>query len=75
MKKGTIVRRGGLRAASLRLALALAVLGSPARAFAEPLRPAILYNLVKFDASFNEGAYRGIERYKSETGTPFRNMR
>jgi basic membrane protein A len=43
----------------------------PARA-AEPLKPAILYNLVKFDASFNEGAYRGIERFKSETGTPYR---
>jgi basic membrane protein A len=39
---------------------------------AEPLHPAILYNLVKFDASFNEGAFRGIERFKTETGTPYR---
>ena len=50
-------------------AIALASLPAPA---AEPLKPAILYNLVKFDASFNEGAYRGIERFKSETGTAYR---
>jgi basic membrane protein A len=47
------------------------LLAAPAHA-AEALRPAILYNLVKFDASFNEGAYRGIERFKSETGTAYR---
>ena len=52
-------------------ALSLALRCSPS-ATAEPLRPAILYNLVKFDASFNEGAYRGIERFKSETGTSYR---
>jgi basic membrane protein A and related proteins len=44
---------------------------APARA-ADPLKPAILYNLVKFDASFNEGAYRGMERFKAETGTAYR---
>jgi basic membrane protein A len=59
-------------AASLTFALVLAWLDAPRPAAADTLRPAILYNLVKFDASFNEGAYRGIERYKSETGTPFR---
>jgi basic membrane protein A len=53
-------------------ALVLAGIGAPHPAVAEPLRPAILYNLVKFDASFNEGAYRGIERFKSATGTEFR---
>lgn len=58
--------------AFLGLVLGLAGLGAPPSAAAEPLRPAILYNLVKFDASFNEGAYRGIERFKSETGTDFR---
>ena len=50
-------------------AIALASLPAPA---AEPLKPAILYNLVKFDASFNEGAYRGIERFKTETRTEYR---
>ena len=60
-----------LRAAGLALA-AFALLGATSRAGAEALRPAILYNLVKFDASFNEGAYRGVERFKSETGTAYR---
>ncbi|MGC1577074.1 MAG: hypothetical protein WA813_13295, partial [Beijerinckiaceae bacterium] len=46
-------------AAFLGLVLLLAGIGAPRPAVAEPLRPAILYNLVKFDASFNEGAYRG----------------
>ena len=60
-----------LRAVGLALA-AFALLGATSRAGAEALRPAILYNLVKFDASFNEGAYRGVERFKSETGTAYR---
>ena len=60
-----------LRAVGLALA-AFALLGATSRAGAEALRPAILYNLVKFDASFNEGAYRGVERFKSETGTTYR---
>jgi basic membrane protein A len=66
--------RGGsaFGAAFLSLVLVLAGIGAPRPAVAEPLRPAILYNLVKFDASFNEGAYRGIKRFKSETGTDFR---
>jgi len=52
--------------------LGLAFSSAPsAPSLAEPLHPAILYNLVKFDASFNEGAYRGIERFKSETGTAY----
>jgi basic membrane protein A and related proteins len=50
---------------------ALLVLALPAVP-AEPLHPAILYNLVKFDASFNEGAFRGIERFKSESGSQYR---
>jgi basic membrane protein A and related proteins len=59
-------------AACLGVVLMLGALERPDAALAEPLRPAILYNLAKFDASFNEGAYRGIERFKSETGTDFR---
>ncbi|SED37089.1 nucleoside-binding protein [Rhizobiales bacterium GAS188] len=57
----------------VRLAFAgLALLLTAQAGRAEGPRPAILYNLVKFDASFNEGAYRGIERFKSETGTTYR---
>ncbi|MBV9566561.1 MAG: BMP family ABC transporter substrate-binding protein [Hyphomicrobiales bacterium] len=57
---------------ALIFSLTLAELGASSTAFAEALHPAILYNLVKFDASFNEGAYRGIERFKAETGTDYR---
>jgi basic membrane protein A len=53
-----------------RAALLLLLFASPAHA--DQLKPAILYNLVKFDASFNEGAYRGMERFKAKTGTAYR---
>ena len=48
--------------------LALAVSASlSARA-----EPAVVYDMGgKFDKSFNEAAYRGIERYKKETGKPY----
>ena len=34
--------------------------------------PAVVYDMGgKFDKSFNEAAYRGIERWKKETGKPY----
>ena len=52
-------------AAALGLALAF-VLSAPALA-----APAVVYDMGgKFDKSFNEAAYRGIERWKKETGKP-----
>jgi basic membrane protein A and related proteins len=48
-------------------AIALAALPF-APAHAAEAQPAILYNLVKFDKSFNESAYDGAERFKKETG-------
>jgi basic membrane protein A len=37
-----------------------------------PIQPAIVYGMGgKFDKSFNEGLYRGIERFKKETGTAY----
>ena len=54
-----------LAAALLPLAFALA---APAAALASP---AMIYDMGgKFDKSFNEAAYRGIERWKKETGKP-----
>jgi basic membrane protein A len=54
-----------LAAALLSTAFALA---APAPALATP---AIIYDMGgKFDKSFNEAAYRGIERWKKETGKP-----
>jgi len=64
-----LCRDGALGALSFMLGLTLT---GASTSCAEPLRPAILYNLVKFDASFNEAAYRGIERFKTETGTQYR---
>jgi basic membrane protein A len=38
-----------------------------------PFSPAIVYDMGgKFDKSFNESGWRGAERFKSETGIPFR---
>jgi len=52
-------------AATLGLALAF-LLSAPALA-----APAVVYDMGgKFDKSFNEAAFRGIERWKKETGKP-----
>jgi basic membrane protein A len=41
-------------------------------AFAADVQPAILYDLGgKFDKSFNEAAYHGAEKFKTETGVPY----
>ena len=49
------------------LAIALLAAGVSARA-----EPAVVYDMGgKFDKSFNEAAYRGIERWKKETGKPY----
>src|SRR5258706_6254132 len=52
-----------LAAAALPIAFALA--------FPAVAAPAVVYDMGgKFDKSFNEAAYRGIERWKKETGKP-----
>jgi basic membrane protein A len=49
-------------------ALSLAVLPSQA----QTTQPAIVFEMGgKFDKSFNESAYRGIERWKQESGKPY----
>jgi basic membrane protein A and related proteins len=41
-------------------------------AFAQSKQPAVVYDAGgKFDKSFNEAAYNGIERFKKETGTAY----
>lgn len=53
-----------LRLATLSLTLAAA--------FAAHADPAVIFDMGgKFDKSFNEAAYRGIERWKKETGKPY----
>jgi basic membrane protein A len=57
------------RAAGLAVLLsAVAVIAAPAQA-TDNRPPGILYALgTKFDKSFNESAYRGVERFKKKTG-------
>tara|TARA_R100001129_G_scaffold15030_4_gene9760 strand:- start:1086 stop:2078 length:993 start_codon:yes stop_codon:yes gene_type:complete len=46
-----------------------------AAAYAEDIKPAIIYDLGgKFDKSFNEAAYNGAEKFKSETGIDYRDF-
>jgi basic membrane protein A len=55
-------------------AAALAVLVA-APAVAQELKPAIVFDRGgKFDKSFNEAAYNGIERFKKETGVAYRDF-
>ena len=55
-------------------ALALAALFvGPARAADDDFVPAIVYDMGgKYDKSFNEAAYNGVERFKRETGINYR---
>ncbi|HEX7198445.1 MAG TPA: BMP family ABC transporter substrate-binding protein, partial [Dongiaceae bacterium] len=42
----------------------------PARA--DDIKPAVVFDMGgKFDKSFNEGVYNGVERFKKETGIPY----
>ncbi|MCV2352109.1 BMP family protein [Paucibacter sp. Y2R2-4] len=51
--------------------LALALLVLSASAFAQS-KPAVIFDMGgKFDKSFNESAYRGVERWKQESGKPY----
>ena len=60
-----------LRNALVGAAVAMATAVTLAYA-ATPIQPAIVYAMGgKFDKSFSEGLYRGAERFKKETGTPY----
>lgn len=50
----------------------LAATAMCAPAFAQEVQPALLYDLGgKFDKSFNEAAYNGAEKFKTETGIEY----
>ena len=52
-------------------AAALAALLSMS-ARADDIKPAVVFDMGgKFDKSFNEGVYNGVERFKKETGIPY----
>ena len=53
----------------------LAATALSASAFAADIKPAIIYDLGgKFDKSFNEAAYNGAEKFKTETGIEYRDF-
>lgn len=52
-------------------ALALSLMASPV--LAADIAPAVVFDMGgKFDKSFNEGVYNGVEKFKSETGIDYR---
>ena len=53
----------------------LAATAMSAGAFAADIKPAIIYDLGgKFDKSFNEAAFNGAEKFKTETGIEYRDF-
>jgi basic membrane protein A len=55
------------------LAAAFALVGGLAQA--QAFKPAVVYDLGgKFDGSFNEAAFRGAEKFKTETGVEYRDF-
>lgn len=53
----------------------LAAVATTATAFAADVTPAVVFDLGgKFDKSFNQAAYDGAERFKSETGKEYRSF-
>ena len=57
----------------LSVALFLSFLGGLFVASAEDYQPAVVFDMGgKFDKSFNEGVFNGIERFKKETGIAYR---
>ncbi|PWW00360.1 nucleoside-binding protein [Hoeflea marina] len=53
----------------------LAVAAMSATALAADIKPAIIYDLGgKFDKSFNEAAFNGAEKFKTETGIEYRDF-
>jgi basic membrane protein A len=53
----------------------VALAAMSASALAADIKPAIIYDLGgKFDKSFNEAAYTGAEKFKTETGIEYRDF-
>ena len=63
-----------LLSALLALSSSLALTGGLNSAFAaEDISPAVVFDMGgKFDKSFNEGVYNGVEQFKQETGVAYR---
>jgi basic membrane protein A and related proteins len=68
-------RRGDRRNRLLALLAAASLAATAVSARAADPAPAVVYSVgEKFDGSFNEAAYRGAERFKTETGINYRDF-
>ena len=71
-ERGSVMKTVWLRGSLAGAAIAVAALVTLAEAGTVQIQPAIVYAMGgKFDKSFSEGLYRGAERFKKETGTPY----
>ena len=60
---------------AFRLLFSIACLVLASKASATDIKPALVYDLGgKFDKSFNEGAFRGGEKFTADTGIPVRDF-
>ena len=65
------IRHAGLATAAL--AAAVATVWATAATAQDEISPAVVFDMGgKFDKSFNQGVYDGVERFKEETGTEYR---
>ena len=65
------IRQAGFAAAALAAAVATTWAGTAAAQ--DDISPAVVFDMGgKFDKSFNQGVYDGVERFKEETGTEYR---
>jgi basic membrane protein A len=63
---------GGLTLKAQAIGIALGLVAAGVAHAADTSRPAVVYDAGgKFDKSFNEAAYQGIERFKKETGSSY----
>ena len=61
-----------LKTFALALGASTMMLGAPAIAQDAQIEPAVIYDLGgKFDKSFNEGVYEGMERFEADTGIEY----
>jgi len=59
----------------LKLTVATAVLAAVGTLSAADFKPAVVFDMGgKFDKSFNEGVYHGVEKYKKESGVKYRSF-
>src|SRR3546814_2831370 len=71
--EGASQRGSNMSKRVLGAALALALFAAAGIAAAADFQPAVVFDMGgKFDKSFNEGVYNGVEKFKADTGIAYR---